>query len=161
MIEHLIHDTHFWVAVSTVLCFAFIFVKARKPVAEALDRRTDTIRIRLEEAESLYTEAQKLLAEYQAKYDEVQEEAADLIKAAEQRAQSLITQAQADIQKAISRQEASATLRIQRAERDVIEAIREATVQAALSRVQVQLDKNGIESAEIDASLDAVTKTFH
>jgi F-type H+-transporting ATPase subunit b len=160
LIHHLVGDTHFWVAVSTVICFAFIISKVRAPLLQTLDRRTDSIRARLDEAEDLYHEAQRIMADYQAKQNQVEAEAALVIKAAEQRAQAMIAQAQADIQKAIIRQEASARLRIERAERDVVEAIRETVVKAALERVQTTLDKQNDTSA-VDASLAAFSKTLH
>lgn len=161
LIQHLLHDTHFWVAVSTIICFGFLIAKARTPLLQALDRRSDSIRSRLDEAEDLYHEAQRLLNEYQAKQARVETEAAAIITAAEQRAQAMIAKAQDDIQKAILRQEASARLRIERAERDIVEAIRETIVQSALSRVQATLDAKNDSSAAIDASLAAFSKTLH
>jgi F-type H+-transporting ATPase subunit b len=159
-LQHLIADTTFWVAVSTVICFAYIIVKAYKPLLDSLDQRTNAIRVRMEEAENLYREAERVLNEYKAKQAQIEQEATNLLQAAEQRAQALMEQAQADIQKAIQRQENSAQMRIKRTENDVVNAIRDTLVKAALNRVQAELHENGSNDA-IEASLTAVSKTLH
>lgn len=159
-LKHLMADTTFWVAVSSVICLTYIAIKARKPLLSSLDQRTHAIRIRMEEAESLYRQAEDVLAQYKAKQAQIEQEAASLLQAAEQRAQAMIAQAQADIEKAIQRQENSAQMRIKRTESDVVDAIRDALVKAALNRVQAQLEENGSKDA-VEASLNAVSKTLH
>ena len=154
-------DTRFWVAFSSVLCFAFLIKKAKGPLLDALDRRSDVIRARLEEAENLYREAEQLLAHYQAKQAEAAAEAAALIKSAEQRAQAMLAQAQNDLSKAVARQEASATLRLQRAEQEVVEAVREAVVKAALNRVEAQLANRTGNTSDAGLSINAISKALH
>jgi F-type H+-transporting ATPase subunit b len=156
-----LHEAEFWVGVSSVLTFAFIISKAWKPIIESLDRRSAVISSRLDEAENLFLEAEKLLADYQARQQNAQAEADAILQAAKRRADSIVAQAEADMQKAITHQENAARLRIQRAEQDVIEAIREAIVKAALNRVQAQLEQTGTQTETIDASLNAVSKSFH
>ena len=161
MDTHFLHDPEFWVAVSSTLTFAFLIRKAWAPILDSLDRRTDVIRSRLGEAENLYLEAEKLLADYQSRQSNAQAEAEAILQAAQRRADVIIQQAKADMEKAIAHQENSARLRIQRAEQDVIEAIREAVVKAALNRVQVQLEANGATTETVDQSLQSVSKSFH
>ncbi len=162
MFEHFLHDPEFWVAVSSVLTFGFIIKKAWTPIINSLDNRTDVIRSRLDEAEDLYHAAEKLLADYQAKQQSAMAEADDILLAAQRRADTIVKQAEIDMQRAIAHQESSARMRIQRAEQDIIEAIREAMVKAALNRVQVQLEAKGDNTSEtLDKSLSAVSKSFH
>src|SRR3982750_3204609 len=77
----------FWVLVATVV---FVVIAWRiggfAQLAKALDRRADTIRRELEEAKALRLEAQKLLAQYQAKKQEAQAEADAIIAAAKDEA---------------------------------------------------------------------------
>lgn len=155
----LIGDTTFWVAVSTVICFAFIIYKARKPFMQSLDQRSKAIQARLDEAETLYRQAEQILSEYKAKQAQIEQEAASLLQAAEQRAQAMIAQAQADIEKAIQRQENGAKMRIQRTEAEVVDAIREALVKAAIQRVQAQLEQDGTDT--VDHSIQTVSKLLH
>jgi F-type H+-transporting ATPase subunit b len=158
-LSHLISDTTFWVAVSTVVCFGFIIYKARKPFVESLDQRTNAIRVRLDEAESLYRQAEQVLTEYKTKQAQIEQEAAALLQAAEQRAHAMIAQAQADIEKAIQRQENSAQMRIQRTEAEVVDAIRDALVQASINRVQAQLEQDGSDT--VNSSIQTVSKILH
>lgn len=160
-LHHLAEDTTFWVAFSSVLCFIVVYRKAKAPLLDNLDRRTETIRARLDEAEDLYREAQALLADYQQRQKDALQEAEEILQAAQRRAETIIRQAEDDVQKAVAHQENSARLRIQRAEQDVIESIREAMVKAALNRVQGQLESKGDQSATLNQSLQAVSKSFH
>lgn len=160
-IKHLTEDTTFWVAFSSVLCFIVVYRKAKAPLLDNLDRRTETIRARLDEAEDLYREAQTLLADYQQRQKDAIQEADEILQAAQRRAETIIRQAEDDVQKAVAQQENAARLRIQRAEQEVIESIREAMVKAALNRVQSQLENKGDTSNVLDQSLHAISKSFH
>ena len=161
VLRHLTEDTTFWVAVSSVLCFIVVYKKGKAPLLASLDERTETIRVRLDEADDLYREAEKLLATYQQRQKDALQEADEILKAAQRRAETIVREAEDDIKKAVAHQENAARLRIQRAEQEVVEAIREAMVKAALNRVQVQLQNKGDDTSVIDQSLQAVSKSFH
>lgn len=160
-IKHLTEDTTFWVAFSSVLCFIVVYRKAKAPLLENLDRRTDTIRARLDEAENLYREAEALLADYRQRQKDALKEADTILQSAQRRAEGIIRQAEEDVQRAVAHQEDAARLRIQRAEQEVIEAIRDAMVKAALNRVEGQLQAKGDDTSALDQSLQAVSKSFH
>lgn len=160
LLHTLTEDTAFWVAVSTVICFAFVIAKVRKPLVEGLDSRSDVIRVRLEEAETLYKDAEKLVADYQARQKEAAAEADALLQSAQRRADTIIQQAEIDAKRAVEHQEAAARLRIERAEQEVVAAFRDTIVKAALSRVEAQLNKQGTKD-NADQSLQTISKYLH
>lgn len=159
-LHHLIEDTAFWVAVSTVICFAFMIAKARQPVISGLDNRSEMIRARLDEAETLFKEAEKLVADYQSRQKHAEAEAQALLQGAQRRAETIIKQAEVDAQRAVEHQEAAARLRIERAEQEVISAFRDTIVKAALSRVEAQLNQQSSKDLT-SQSLQAISKYIH
>ena len=66
-----------------------------------LDKRADGIKSELEEARALREEAQTLLASYERKQKEVQEQADRIVTAAKEEAQSAAEQARADLAKSL------------------------------------------------------------
>ena len=124
MLTHLIQDTTFWVALSTILFFVFLILKGNKPIVQMLDARSQTIANRIAEAERLKQEATDLLATFKAKNDAAQIEAAALLTDAQTRAQQMLEKAEADLARALGRIKDSATLRLQQAENAAINAVR-------------------------------------
>ena len=89
-------DATFWALVGLII-FLGIVVYAKVPgmIAGALDKRADQIRNELEEAKRLREEAQQLLAEYQRKRKEAEQEASDIVAAAKRDADLLREEAKA------------------------------------------------------------------
>ena len=73
-------DATFWATAALFLFFALIaYLKVPGMMTKALDDRSDKIRNDLEEARRLREEAQQLLAEYQRKRKEAEQEAEGII----------------------------------------------------------------------------------
>jgi F-type H+-transporting ATPase subunit b len=156
-----IHDTSFWVAVSTVLCFAFIAWKGHRPIRAMLDSRARLIQSRLEEAEALHREAQEILAEYKKKNAEALQEAETVLRNAQKRADQMREQMEGELKETIARQEASAVARLARLEQETIETVKGAVIACAMETVSRQI-ASGKEAAndDVNASLDMIIKTL-
>ena len=74
------HNPTFWVAVAVILFFVLLIYKGVfKALGNALDNRAEKIRTELDEAKRLREEAQALLASYQRKQKEAEEQAEQII----------------------------------------------------------------------------------
>jgi len=88
--ETFLQTPEFWVAVAFVIfCAVIVYTGAPKKVIEALDQRSKRIKSELDEARRLREEAAQLLAEYQRKQREAENEAAGIITSAKAEAQAL------------------------------------------------------------------------
>jgi F-type H+-transporting ATPase subunit b len=71
-----------WTLVAFVLLLALLAKFAFKPIAEALDRRGETIKKSIEEAEKQRAEAKKLMEDYQKQLAEARSEANKIVEEA-------------------------------------------------------------------------------
>ncbi len=161
MLELLAHDTGIWVAISFVL-FAFIAYKlGAKSVVGKLDGRIDEVKLEIETAERLRVEAQELLAQYQRKQRDADEEAKGIIADAKEQAKAFKENAEADLAELMDRREVQLTSRIQRIEENAIADIRNQAAELAVAVtteaiIQTLDDKEGAKLA--DASIVSVAK---
>lgn len=161
MIDALLHDSAFWVAVSTILCVGFIALKAYRPILGSLDARAAAIHQRLTEAEQLRREAEAVLREYKAKSENALTEAAQILRDAESRASLLRQKMEADLKDSIARQETSAKNRIARMEQDAVEGVKAAIVSASLDRARDTIVKQGgVGPHDLEKSVSAIGKSL-
>ena len=84
-----LQNTNFVVLVAFILFIAVLFYfKVPGMIGAMLDKRADGIRTELEEARALREEAQTLLASYERKQKEVQEQADRIVAAAKEEARA-------------------------------------------------------------------------
>ncbi|MBI1621943.1 F0F1 ATP synthase subunit B [Aquamicrobium zhengzhouense] len=127
-------DATFWATVGLVLFLALvIFAGLPAMVNKALDSRAEKIRNELEEARKLREEATKLLAHYQQKRKEAEQEAAEIVSAAKHEAESLVTEAKARTEEYVTRRTALAEQKIAQAERDAVAEVRTSAVEIAVA----------------------------
>ena len=102
-----LYSTDFWVAVAFVLFFVIVWwAGAFGAIANALDSRSARIRQELDEARKLREEAQQLLAEYQRKRKEAEEEAEAIVAAATREAESTVVEAKQKTEEFVDRRNA-------------------------------------------------------
>ena len=103
-----------------------IYFKVPGMLGKMLDQRAEGIKNELDEARSLRDEAQSILASYERKQKEVQEQAARIVESANAEAQAAAEQAKADLASSVARRMAAAEDQIASAqaaaERDVRDA---------------------------------------
>lgn len=77
--EPLYMEVHFWVGVAFILAMLVLLKPAYKFIKSALQRRVDKVINDIDEAVKLRDDAQALLAEYERKFVNVEQEAAQIV----------------------------------------------------------------------------------
>ena len=123
----------FWVLISFLL-FVGVLVWKRVPslVGKALDGRAAAIRTELDEARRLREEAQQLLADYQRKAREAEDEAKSIVDAARREAESLANETRKALAEQVERRTKAAEEKIARAEAQAVSDVRAAAVDLAV-----------------------------
>ena len=133
-------DASFW-ALAALIIFMGILVYLKVPamVTKAIDARGEKIRHELDEARRLREEAQELLAEYQRKRKEAEEEAAGIVDAARHEAEQLTAEAKARTEEYVARRTVLAEQKIAQAEAEAINEVRASSVDLAVAAAQTLL----------------------
>lgn len=152
----LIADTNFWVMLSTVLCFGFIAVKSRHSVAAGLAARTDAIRQRLEEAETLRREAEALLAATREQSEKAMQEAEFIVQNAHRRAEQMREEMEQETRNVIAREELKAKNRIARMEEETVKAVKDRIITLALDQVKTSVANDVKIKPSLDASMNGI-----
>ncbi|KAA5606527.1 F0F1 ATP synthase subunit B [Roseospira marina] len=153
-----------WVLVAFVLVVAFVIVKARTRVLDALDGRAARIRGKLDEARTLREEAQALLAEYELKQREALNTAKEIVEHARSETERMRKQAADDLEDAIARRERQAEERIAQAEAQAVREVRAHVVDvavAAAERVIAERMDERHQATLVDAAIDDLPRRLH
>jgi F-type H+-transporting ATPase subunit b len=128
-----LYNTNFVVTIAFV-CFVSVvlYLGVPKMLAKMLDARADGIRAELEEARSLREEAKALLASYEKKQTEVQEQADRILEAARVEAAAAAEQAKADIVTSVARRLVAAEEQIASAEAAAVKEVRDQAIVVAV-----------------------------
>jgi F-type H+-transporting ATPase subunit b len=130
-------EPEFWVAVGFVIFVGIlIYVGVPKMMTKALDDRAKRVQDELNEARRLKEEAQKLLAEYQAKQRQADEEAAAIIAGAKAEAERFAAEAKAKMEEFVARRSKMAETKIAQAEAQAVADVRAAAAEAAVSAAE-------------------------
>ena len=123
-----------WTLVALIIFFGIVvYLKVPGMVTKSLDERADKIRNELDEARRLREEAQQLLAEYQRKRKEAEQEASDIVAAAKRDADLLLEEAKEKTQEYVARRTTMAEQKIAQAERDAVNEVRSRAVDVAIA----------------------------
>ena len=98
-----------------------------------LDKRADDIKSELDEARRLREEAQTLLASYERKQKEVQEQADRIVAAAKEEAATAADKARGDLEKSVTRRLAAAEEQIASAHASAVKDVRDQAVTIAVA----------------------------
>lgn len=120
------------------IIFVGVLIKFKVPgmISGMLDSRAEGIQSDLNEAKALREEAQTLLASYERKQREVQEQADRIVANAKEEASRAADQAKADIKTSVARRLASAEDQIESAKSGAIRAVRNQAVTVAVAAAQ-------------------------
>ena len=131
------HDPKFWVMIAFLLFMALlVFYKVPSLIGKILDDRAEAIRKELDEARRLREEAQQLLADYQRKAREADEEAKTIIQQAKREAEALAAETRKGLADSLERRAKLAEDKIARAEAQAQAEVRGAAVDAALAAAE-------------------------
>ncbi len=132
----LLQDPTFWTLVAFVIFIAAAFKPIKKALLNGLDSRIETIRTEVEQAQQLREEAQTLLASYQRKQREAQQEAEDIVNRAKQDAEIHRAEAEKELKALLERQKELAVEKIAQAEATAVQEVREIAVDLAVAATE-------------------------
>ncbi|MBL4918723.1 F0F1 ATP synthase subunit B [Szabonella alba] len=152
-------NTDFIVLIS-FLIFVGVLVKLGVPgkLGSMLDTRAAQIKSDLDEARALREEAKALLASYERKRKDVQDQADRIVTSARDEAKAAAEEGKAELQRAIARRLATAEDRIASAEAGAVRAVREQAVAVAIAAAGDVLAKQ-MTAETAAASIDEAIKT--
>jgi len=153
-------DATFWATVGLVVFLALVvYLRVPGMIGRNLDQRAERIRNELEEARKLREEAQQLLAEYQRKRKEAEQEAGEIVEAAKREAGHLVEEAKQRSQEYVARRTTLAEQKIAQAERDAVNAVRSNAVDIAVAAASRLLEERAdakVKTQLFKSSLDDI-----
>ncbi len=160
-----LRNTDFIVLLAFILFLAvLLYFGVPKMLGKALDDRAEGIQKDLDDARALREEAQTLLASYERKQREVQEQAERIVAHAKKDAADAAAQAKDDLKVSIARRLAAAEDQIASAEASAIKDVRDQAIVIAVAAAneviakQMTADK---AAGLIDASIAEVEAKLH
>lgn len=141
-----------------------VYLKVPGKLAGMLDARAAAIKSDLDEARALREEAKSILATYERRQKEVQEQADRIVASAKDEAMAAAAQAKADLKASIARRLAAATDQIASAEAAAIRQVREQAVSVAIAAAGDMLAKQmtaEAANASIDDAIVQVADRMH
>ena len=160
-----LRNTDFIVLLGFIVFIGVLFYfKVPSLLGKMLDDRASGIQSELDEARALREEAQSLLASYERKQREVQEQADRIVAQARDDAEANKTQALADLDKSIERRLAAAQDQIASAEQSAIREVRDRAIAVAIAASrEVVIKKMGKsdQSKLIDDAISEVGQKLH
>lgn len=155
-----------FVVLIAFLIFIGILVYFKVPgrLSSMLDKRADDIRAELDEARALREEAQTLLASYERKQAEVQDQAKRIVENAKQEADLAAEQAKKDLERSIERRLQAADDQIASAEANAIKDVRDRAIDVAIAAAREVIEKqmSATEANKlIDSSIKSVETKLH
>ncbi|MBO9397729.1 F0F1 ATP synthase subunit B [Shimia sp. R9_1] len=158
-------NTDFIVTLGFILFIAVLFYfKVPSLLGGMLDKRADDIKSELDEARALREEAQTVLASYERKQKEVQEQAARIVEQAKAEAQAAADQAKVDLENSIARRLAAAEDQIASAEAAAVKEVRDQAVVVAVGAAREVIAGQMSAAAAnklIDAGIAEVDAKLH
>ncbi|MEO9780741.1 MAG: F0F1 ATP synthase subunit B [Sedimentitalea sp.] len=159
-----LHNTNFVVLLAFLLFIGvLVYLKVPGKLGGMLDGRAEGIKSELDEARALREEAQTILASYERKHKEVQEQADRIVSTAREEAAQAAEKAKEDLKLSIVRRLAAAEDQIASAEASAVKEVRDQAVLIAIAASREVIGKQMtaadgnklIDSAiaEVDAKL--------
>lgn len=138
-----LNNTDFVVLLAFLLFIGILlYFKVPTLISGMLDKRAEGIKSDLDEARALREEAQTLLASYERKQKEVQEQADRIIAHAKSEANEAADRAKEDIKASIKRRLKAAEDQIESAESSAIREVRDEAVRIAIGAAKDVVAKN-------------------
>ena len=160
-----LNNTEFVVLIAFIIFIgALVYFGVPGKVTGILDARAVQIKADLEEARNLREEAKTILASYERKQREVQEQSDRIVAGAREEAMAAAKQAKADLKTAIARRLAAAQDQIASAEASALRQVKERAVSVAIGVAGDVLAKQmtaETASLSIDDAIGQVEARLH
>lgn len=160
-----LHNTNFIVLLAFILFIAVLFYfKVPGLLGGMLDKRAEGIQSELDEARALREEAQTILASYERKQKEVQEQADRIVEHAKAEAANAAELAKEELKRSIARRLAAAEDQIASAEAAAVKEVRDQAITVAVGAAKDVIAKQ-MTAAEanklIEAGISEVDAKLH
>ena len=147
-------DPVFWVMIAFIGFVALlIYYGVPGAVGKALDDRATAIRADLDEARRLRDEAHALLADYQRRSREAEDETKTILEQAKREGEALAAETRKNLQEAVERRTKLAEEKIERAEAQALSDVRTAAVESAIAAAEKIL-KSRVAGATADTLIE-------
>lgn len=160
-----LQNTNFVVLVAFIAFIGLlVYMGVPGKLTGMLDARAVSIKSDLDEARALREEAKSVLATYERRQKEVQEQADRIVTSAKDEAMAAAAQAKADLKDAIARRLAAAVEQIASAEAGAIRQVREQAISVAVAAAGDVLAKQmtaETAAASIDTAIAQVEARLH
>lgn len=158
-------NTNFVVLLAFLLFIALlVYLKVPGKIGGMLDQRADGIKSELDEARALREEAQTLLASYERKQKEVQDQADRIVAHAKTEAAEAAEQAKKDLQVSIKRRIKAAEEQIASAEASAVKDVRDQAIAVAVAAAKEVVAKEMSDESRsklVDDSIAEVQAKLH
>ena len=158
-------NTNFVVLIAFLLFIGvLVYLKVPGLLGKKLDERAEGIKSELDEARALREEAQSLLASYERKQKEVQEQASRIVAHAKEEAAEAAEQAKADLKESIARRIKAAEDQIASAEANAVKEVRDRAITIAVAAAKEVVAKQMTAEAGnklIDDAIAEVDAKLH
>lgn len=158
-------NTDFIVSIAFLVFIGVLFYfKVPSMIGGLLDKRAEGIQSELDEARALREEAQSILASYERKQLEVQEQADRIVAQAKESAADAAAQAKKDLEVSIERRIQAAQDQIASAEQGAVKQVRDEAARIAVAAAgnvvakEITAAKSG---SLIDDAIDTVAAKLH
>ncbi|MCK6419063.1 MAG: hypothetical protein L6Q57_09055 [Alphaproteobacteria bacterium] len=159
MMEEILNDAHFWLAISFLIFLGILWKAAWPSVVAGLDAKIAKIQNDLQAAQALREEAHELLRSYHAKTKSAQEESLRISREADHSVRDLLAQAEIDLKDTIALKERQLADRISRMKQAAISELQsyaaDLAIDAASEIVARRLDAKA-DSRLIDQAMQDV-----
>lgn len=160
-----LQETENWVTLGFLLFLGLLaYLGVHRKITESLDQRQARIKGELDEARRLKEEAQALLAEFQRKGREAEQEAEAIIAGAKAEAERIAGEAKARMEDFVARRTKMAEAKITQAEAQALADVRSAAADAAVTAAEKILSvaaKGEIAANLLKQGIEDVRKKFN
>lgn len=158
-------NTNFIVLLAFLLFVGvLVYLKVPGLLMGMLDKRAEAIRAELNEAKALREEAQTILASYERKQREVQEQSQRIIEHAKQEAELAAEQAKEDLKVSIARRIQAAEEQIGSAQAKVVKEVRDEAIKVSIAAARDVIAKQMTAASGnklIDEAITTVEAKLH
>ncbi|MEM6811872.1 MAG: hypothetical protein AAF549_05330 [Pseudomonadota bacterium] len=156
MLDIFTYDTGAWMIIS-FLIFGFVAYKlGAKSITSKLDGYSEEIKTEIENAERLRVESQELLAQYQRKQRDAEEEANRILDNAKAQAKVMQQNADKELKEIMARREEQLSERLQRLEENAVAEMKNYAAQLAVEATREMIVETMDEAKNDNLNKDAI-----
>ncbi len=136
-------DATFWVAISFLLfIILLIYKKVPQIIFNQIDDKIAELKSKIDEAENLKTNSEKLLSDARAKMEKSENENIEILKKAQTISDDELANSIEKMKLSLSNKEKAAESKIQQSKNDAINQVKKVAIQVALETVEKVLIEN-------------------